>query len=574
MVAIGRPAVARLDAVDPAAGDLPALLLVLTPMALLTVLVGIRPGGAPGPVEMDAVVGAGAAAVGFLGQLGVVQAVAGAAWDSSLLQSARGTCLLAGLACAALLWPVVRRLGLSGNAAATAVIVAGLGPLALRLQPSVDPGAVAAFWIALAAAVGFRGRLVTAGVVAVGAALAVAVITAPVAAAGLLAAAAHALLAEPAPAVGRPALHRPPVGRPVLGRPVLGRLVLGRSVLRIGLGGLAAVAACVLAVRSVLPITDGTPVPLLALLAALGLAVAVLPRAWARRPELRAVSTMIGVWSACALVPGPARLTALLLAVPALALLIGALLGDPATEPSHRMSIAAATAVTVALVSGMVTVLWPVGPPAPSSYEPLARWLNRELDEGVVLSAAPLDRAELVAAGVPARRFAAATVPEGAVTVVPGEAGCGQVGAPVVRMAAAAGSLSVCAPAAAPRTIALTAGVGPVLADNPAVRLAEPARRLLADDDVDGRLVTTLAGAALTQPIGIADFPAVPGEPVTAPRRVAVVTGVIRAVDVNGRPAASALELYLNAQPPASRPDLRTLPDGRLIVHFRLPPSG
>jgi hypothetical protein len=75
-------------------------------------------------------------------------------------------------------------------------------------------------------------------------------------------------------------------------------------------------------------------------------------------------------------------------------------------------------------------------------------------------------------------------------------------------------------------------------------------------------------------PVEIVDFPAVPGEPPTALRRSAVLAGVIRAVDVNGRPAASALELYLNAQPPPLRPELRPLPDGRVVVHFRLPIGG
>jgi hypothetical protein len=52
---------------------------------------------------------------------------------------------------------------------------------------------------------------------------------------------------------------------------------------------------------------------------------------------------------------------------------------------------------------------------------------------------------------------------------------------------------------------------------------------------------------------------------------VAVLAGVDRAVDVNGQPAASAVELFLNAQRPPFQPDLRTLPDGQLVVHFRLP---
>jgi hypothetical protein len=197
-----------------------------------------------------------------------------------------------------------------------------------------------------------------------------------------------------------------------------------------------------------------------------------------------------------------------------------------------------------------------------------------------VLSAAPLDRAELVAAGVPAGRFATESVPDGAVTVVPADAGCGEVGAPLARMAQSAGSLGVCAPPPSARDVLPGAAIGSTLAANPGVRLPDPARQLLQEHRVDGRLAALLAGAALVNPKGMAnpvevvDFPAVPGEPPTALRRSAVLDGVIRAVDVNGRPAASALELHLNAQPPPLRPELRTLPDGRLVVHFRLPIGG
>ena len=228
----------------------------------------------------------------------------------------------------------------------------------------------------------------------------------------------------------------------------------------------------------------------------------------------------------------------------------------------------------------MVTALWPSGPPRPSSYEPLARWLTAELEPNVVLSAAPLDRAELVAAGVPAGRFAIDSVPGGAVTVVPADAGCGEVGTPVARVASAAGPLSVCAPPPSAPDVLPAAAIGSKLAANPGVRLPEPARQLLQEQRVDGRLAAALAGAALVDrggtanPVEVVDFPVVPGEPPTALRRSAVLAGVIRAVDVNGRPAASALELYLNAQPPPVRPELRPLPDGRVVVHFRLPIGG
>ena len=380
--------------------------------------------------------------------------------------------------------------------------------------------------------------------------LAVAMITTPVAAAGLLAATAYAL------ATGR----------------LAGRL---RPTTRTALVVLSAVTAVAALAVALLGGSAGraTVVPALTLVTVVGLAAVVLVRVWTRRPDLRVLLTAVGVWLGCALVPGPTRLTALLLIVPALALLVGAVLGEPADQ-WPRFSIAAATAVTVALVSGMVTVLWPVAPPQAGSYEPLARWLNWELEDDVVLSAAPLDRAELVAAGVPAQRFATETVPTGAVTVVPSEAGCGQGGTSVAQLASVGGSLTVCAPTAAGTPVRLTSQAGPQLADNPALQIPEPARLLLRDGRVDSRLVAALAGAASTQPLRIVDFPPVPGEPATAVRRTAVLDGVVRAVDVQGRPAASAVELHLNAQRPPYRPDLRPLPDGRIVVHFRLLTKG
>jgi hypothetical protein len=560
MVAVSRPSSERVmgmrpELLDRIARELPALLLVLTPIALLNVLIGTRPVAPPAPAELDAVVGASLGPgtsvldIGFRAQLAVFQAVAGAGWSSSLLQSGRALCLLAGLLPAAMLWPLLRRLDLGGNAAATAVIVAGLAPLALRLQPNVDPGAVAGCWIALAAVVGFRVRPGAGRVLAVSTLLVAAVLSAPVAAAGLLALAAHTLL----------------VARP-------GGLL--RPAPRVTLAILAAVAAAGVVGWALLGNSTGGPgtaaVPLPTLIAILGLGALVLARAWVRRPDLRPVVTMIAVWLACSVGPDPARST-LLLAVPALALLVGALLSDVAADQGPRFSIAAATAVTVALVSGMVTVVWPVAPPAPSSYQPLARWLNGELDERVVLSAAPLDRAELVAAGVPAGRFAVDSVPAGAVTVVPSEAGCGELGSPVVRVASVAGALSVCAPPPPAADVVLSSGTGPLLAANPALETSEPARRLLLQDTVDSRLVAVLAGAALQHVLQIEDFPAVPGEPADTPRRMAVLRGIVAAVDVDGRPAASSLELHLNAQRPPFHPDVRPLSDGRLVVHFRLP---
>jgi hypothetical protein len=553
VVAVDRAGITRLDPIRRLAVDLPPLLLVLTPIALLNVLVGIRRGGSPAPSEVEAVLGADAvgpgrlAELGFHLQLAVVQATASVLWDSGLLQAGRGLSLITGSLAALLLWPVLRRLDLGANAVATAMIIAGLGPLALRLQPTVDPGALAACWIAVAAAARYRVPPTPGRTRLAAALLVAAVLTAPVAGVGLLAMTGYALI------TGRVGTRLPP------------RVGVGLAVV----AALGAAGGAVWLLPSVTGATSGIPWP--ALVALIGPGLLAVGRSWNRRPELRPVAVLVGVWLCCAIAPGPARHTALLLAVPPLALLVGALLTDSAAELLPRFSIAAATAVTVALVSGVVTGLWPLPPPGPGSYQQLARWLTVELDARVVLSAAPLERAELIAAGVPADRFAPDSVPAGAVTVVPSEAGCGDIGSPVLQMSSASGPLSVCAPPVPASDPVLTPGAGPLLVQSSGIPMAEPARRLLLEDRVDSRLVTVLAGAATSHAVEIDGFPPVSGESTAGPRRVAVLGGVVPVFDVDGRPAASALELFLNAQPPPYRPDVRALPDGRLVVHFRLP---
>src|SRR5580765_1165608 len=283
-----------------AAVDLTGLLLVLAPIAMLNVLVGVRPARLPGPSEVAAVIGAGVDPV-FRWQLTAAQAVASSIWGTSLLQSARGLCLLAGLLGAAALWPVLRRLGLGGNAAATAVIVAGLLPIALRLQPSVAPGSIAAFWTATAAAVLVVLPRGPARAGAGGALLVVAVVTAPIAAVGLLAMLAFALLT-----------HR-----------VAGRWSDQR---RRAAGWLAAAgalsAAAVVLVSSATAAEFGGPT-VLAVLVIVGMVAVVIALSWVRRPDLQPVGVLAATWLACAVPPGAERLSALLLAVLPVALLVG-----------------------------------------------------------------------------------------------------------------------------------------------------------------------------------------------------------------------------------------------------------
>ena len=392
MIAVDRAGITRLDPIRRLAVDLPPLLLVLTPIALLNVLVGIRRGGSPGPSEVEAVLGADAvgpgrlAELGFHLQLAVVQATASVLWDSGLLQAGRGLSLLTGSLAAVLLWPVLRRLDLGANAVATAMIIAGLGPLALRLQPTVDPGALAACWIAVAAAARYRvpptpgrTRLAAALLIAAG-------LTAPVAGVGLLAMTGYALI------TGRVGTRLPR------------RVGVGLAVV----AALGAAGGAVWLLPSVTGATSGMSWP--ALVACSGW------RRWrwaqlGAAPRAAAGRARSGSGWAARSPPDPPGRPPCCWRCPPLALLVGALLGDPAAELRPRFSIAAATAVTVALVSGVVTGLWPVAAARPA---PTSRWpagSPSSSTRGVVLSAAPLDRVELVAAGVPADRFAADSVP-------------------------------------------------------------------------------------------------------------------------------------------------------------------
>lgn len=568
MVAISRPFAAPVLHSDRPAGhrpprtgdDVPTLLLVLAPTALLHVLIATTTAGTAAPGEAGAVAGAHLATpggvapadVGLVEQLAAVQTALGPAGGASLLQTARGVCLLAGLLTALLLWPVVRRLGLGDNAAAAAVIVAGASPLALLLHSAVDAGVLAGFWLVVAAVIGVRSRPTPVIVAGTAVAVAAAVLTAPLAAAGVLALVAHAF------AGGLLAPHERPVRR------------AATAIVAAATGVLVAVLAVG---RTSAIVPGGTALGTSSVVAVVAIGAVVAALAWWRTPMVRPAATMAAVWLACAVWPGPARLTALVLALPVLALLVGALVTEAAADRGPRFSFAAGGAVVIALAAALTAVAGPFAPSTPTSYRPLAQWLETELDPAAGLWATPLDRAELVAAGVPAERFVAA--PEsgaaGAVRLVRSGTGCGPDRAPVLVLASAGSELSVCPPPSGrAAAVADLPANGPLLVANPSLTLDEPARRALLDGRVDGRLVTVLAGAAATHRLEVADFRAVPGEPADAPRRTAVITAATPLRAAASGSGDTSLQRYLAAQRPPFRPELSRQPDGRLLVHFRI----
>jgi len=206
-----------------------------------------------------------------------------------------------------------RRVTACCSRAAVAVCVAGSSPFALLLHAQVDAGAVAALWPvvggALGTAAGLRGAPAAAGA-ALG--LAAAVMTAPLAAAGVLALAAHAAArGVPVPGAGR----------------------FGHGAVAV-VAGSVSVAVAVLAVTwtSTMTTGDAIGVPLLATTVVLG--TGVLAAAWWRGPT--PVATAAAVRLACASWPGPAQFTALLLALPALALVAGGLVAPAPAHPRSR----------------------------------------------------------------------------------------------------------------------------------------------------------------------------------------------------------------------------------------------
>ncbi len=100
------------------------------------------------------------------------------AFDRGMAATGRELMLAVTLVAAALLWLLARRLGLSGPAAAGAVLLFGLPPYALAAHQHPDPAALALPWLLATAVLGtVRRRL---GWLAAGGCAAVAVLTLPV----------------------------------------------------------------------------------------------------------------------------------------------------------------------------------------------------------------------------------------------------------------------------------------------------------------------------------------------------------------------------------------------------------
>ncbi|WP_219416990.1 hypothetical protein [Pseudonocardia nigra] len=498
-------------------------------------------------------------------QIAAVQALLADVGQHTVIDAVRAVMVVFGVLASLLLWPVSRRLGLPAPAAGVAVALSGLTAPGVALHAAVDPGAVAAVWLAVAVVLAGRGRGATAGAYAAAVA---AVLTAPVAATGLLAFTAHGILS------GQLATSFPRRGRYVLAA----MAAAGAAFVAVGVGISAGGA--------------GTP-PIAVLIGLLLAGAVVVGFAWYRLPPVRAVATGVAALLLVAAVPGPRSTTVLLLAVPALAVLAAAMLhrltarkratggrhGRPDPAPVLRRVLAAV------LVAGLATSVPVVL--AASALDPergaLAGWIRTQLAPGVPVHADALTTAQLRRDGIAPDRLLPADgqVPPGAAVVHVSRPGA-TVADPAGRLLAefphgpGGGPVSVRLPGATdgsaggPDDAAERERLGALLAGNPALTLTEPARQALLAGDVDLRLVTVLSGLASAHRLGIAEFPAVPGEPADAPRR----TVLIDTVDGAPATAPNATELvqrWLRGQQPPYRPGAVEPAGDVLIVQYPTP---
>jgi hypothetical protein len=488
-----------------------------------------------------------------------------------VVDAARWAMLAVGLLTATLIWPVMARLGAGSIPTAAAVVIAGVLPTAVVLHAGIGPGGIAAFWLIASAALAGQARRGT--LPAIAAAL-VAAITAPLAGAALLALACHLV-------ASRTALRGLGTAARVVVSVVFGAGALALAVAATGTGPLAG--------------AGGPALTLSVSIAWAAVGGVVLALAWARVAWMRALLTPTALMLAALLVPGPGQATAALIALPLVAVTAGAVFeyaagtARSATRPVARWVPLAATpaVLAVALVAGLL----PTSRQVTEVSTSLVAWIDTELAPGTVLRADALDRAELVADGVPSARLrdsAAPTAPGDVVVVTdrptdglrpdPTPFSCVEVavladlprgsgGAPaVVCSTDVAGAREV--EAEQPRR----ARLGEQLVGNSSLTLSAGAAQLLRSGAVDARVVLVLAAIAGTHRLTVGDFPAAPLDPQDAPRRRMVIAEVDGAT-ATGAPLGLLSNWLGTQQAPFAPTEVRPVGAG-LVVGFPTPSPG
>ncbi len=519
--------------------------------AVLAAAAAMPPGDVLGPLSWPDAVAAR--------QIAAIDALLSVLGPQSVVDAARTALVAVSVVGCLLLWPVARRIQLSAPSAALAVVLCGLpAPVVSSLVGSVDPGALAALWLTIAALLAGRSRGATAAAVG---AVVIASLTVPLATVGILAFAAQGVL-DKVFAASWP-----------------------RRRARL-LAVLLAAAAGYLALRTTGVWSTGAgawigsgrgaaPPAVLAGILAVGAVVLVL--AWYRAPWLRPVVAAAAALLICAAVPGPHVTTALLLALPVVAVSTAAVI-DGLTAVTRRWPriLLAAALVAGGVAAQPIVVLTSASDPDRTG---LATWVDTQLDRSAGLQVDALTGAQLIRDGISADRLirAGAPVPPGALSVV-----AARPGAPQLEPAAAAralmtiadgpggGSTSVVQPGPGADRSAERREVGSRLAGNRALTLTPAATEALRSGQVDTRLATALARLTALHRLAIADFPAVPGEPADAARRIALITEVGGAS--TSAPAVTELVLrQLRVQRPPYQPASAAVEQGVLVVRYTTP---
>ena len=498
---------------------------------------------------------------------------------ATLAGAGRELMLVALLVSALLVWRTTRRLGAGDAAAALAVLAFGAVPWLAPAHTAGGPAALAACWLLLAAWLLAPGRPSPAAGVVAAVATVLAVLLTPDALVLLIAGLAAAAGTGRLRAV--PSGWQWPAAAGLAAAAVGARVVLGRwdphdadpGRWAATTPGLVAVGVVVLGV---------------------GLLTAL------RSPRLRPVGIALAATTVLAVLPPSGRLPALLLCLPAAAVLLGVLVdallsrqSSPVTatrrqdrgRPAWGLAAVVAAALAVALVGGVVTLRTvPRSDFGAATAARLGEWARTQLPDGARLSVPAHLRAELVHAGTdPARlgssaapREAATTAEETVLRVVSGEAPAGS--APVVRMDAADGlaPLTVVDPtpvAPTPEERERRRVLGQALAANPTTVASDEVRTQLAGGELDPRLMSLLAGIGAASGIGLQSLPLVPGEEGRTLVRQAVVTSV-GGVGLEGNPVQTDRVLtLLRAQRPPYTPDVVRPVDGGLLVGYRYVPG-
>ncbi|WP_103342554.1 glycosyl transferase [Amycolatopsis sp. CA-126428] len=449
--------------------------------------------------------------------------------SASALAAVRETMLVAAVLGAVLLWFLARRLGLTRWAAAAAVLLVAASPLALGLQRLVVVEHLAVGWLlgalVLITRPGARIRHDAAAAVC----LLAAVLTSPLALLFL-------------PAAGWLLVRRAPARAALVA--VLLNLGLG-----IAFGPAAAVLRPHLAAASRPSVADWVALdPSWAVLSTVALVAAL--AVTALRPL--AVSGLLLV--AALLVPGVPDTAVLALLLPLTPLLFAAVVQALARQrvPVHRGKRARgpgtvlAAGVLVAVVATGWIYGYPALRPATGRGGPLVEaqdWLRANasgarvlVDDGAWAEFAKagwptglLVPAAACAAGCPPADWAVfATGADGlrsrypalgtaladaGVTAVFGQVTVSRLGLPA-------------ADPAAPSEESARTHAGAALAASARITCAPDALAVLRAGRADPRLIATIAALAALQPVGVAAFPAVPGEdPAGQPRRRVLLTG-------------------------------------------------